>query len=178
VAELGREMSEIKKHLQNVTEALAQMDTTGIEEVISAILKAHREGRPVLTCGNGGSAATALHFASDLRSCGIQAWDLLGPSKLTQIANDQGYSTVFSNQHIPGAVVISFSCSGTSDNIKRLAYIVGDNEMILFSSDWLKRPPQNVFVIKVPSTDYEAIEDVHLVLCHAIKKEIRVRLGL
>jgi len=165
-----------ENHFRDIQAALGRISDKDINEAATRILRAHREGRPVLLCGNGGSAATAIHFASDLRSLGIQAWDLLSPSKLTQLGNDAGFSSAFSHQaqQAPDALVIAFSCSGTSENIERLFYETRD--VILFTSTRLNREYKRGLIVCVASDDYEVIEDVHLSISHALKKELKVRL--
>jgi D-sedoheptulose 7-phosphate isomerase len=159
------------EHFTAVQNALHRIDSRQIDHVVDLIETA----KMVVTCGNGGSAATAIHLASDLRSVGVQAFDLLSPSKITQIDNDNGHSYPFSIQAKQlEALIIAFSGSGTSKNIKALAYECGER-MVLFSSDMLEDDYRMVYTIRVESTDYEVIEDVHLAMCHAIKKELKAR---
>ena len=76
----------------------------------------------VYICGNGGSAANAMHMANDLIAVGIKAHALTADiATLTCIANDYGYDQVFSRQLMvfgsPSEVVICLSGSGNSKNI-------------------------------------------------------------
>ena len=76
----------------------------------------------VYLCGNGGSAANAMHIANDLIACGIKAQALTADvATLTAIANDYGYEVVFSRQlrtlGEPGDLLIALSGSGRSKNI-------------------------------------------------------------
>ena len=76
----------------------------------------------VFLCGNGGSAANAIHVANDLVGCGVSATPLCADiATLTAIANDFGYEQVFAKQiQTHGRaddVLISFSGSGKSPNI-------------------------------------------------------------
>ena len=159
------------EHFIAVQNALHRVDTRQIDHVVDLIETA----KLIVTCGNGGSAATAIHFAADLRSLGLPAFDLLSPSKVTQIDNDDGHGYIFRNQAAPlEALVIAFSGSGTSENIKALAYAVGER-MVLFSSEMNPFKYPQVYVVRVDSADYEVIEDVHLAMCHAIKKELKAR---
>jgi D-sedoheptulose 7-phosphate isomerase len=159
------------EHFAQVQNALHRIDTHEIDHVADLIETA----KMIVTCGNGGSAATAIHFAADLRSLGLPAFDLLSPSKVTQIDNDAGHVHVFRNQALPlEALVIAFSGSGTSENIEYLAYAVGER-MVLFSSEMKPFKYPGVYVLRVDSKDYEVIEDVHLAMCHAIKKELKAR---
>ena len=81
-----------------------------------------KQAKRVYICGNGGSAANALHMANDLVSVGIRAHALTGDiATLTAIANDFGYEFVFSKQILlfgdPGDLLIAMSGSGKSKNI-------------------------------------------------------------
>ena len=159
------------EHFTAVQNALQRIDTRQIDHVVDLIETAGL----IVTCGNGGSAATAIHLASDLRSVGLPAFDLLSPSKVTQIDNDDGHAYIFRNQAASlDALVIAFSGSGTSKNIQALAYAVGER-MVLFSSEMNPFKYPSVYVVRVDSDDYEVIEDVHLAMCHAIKKELKAR---
>jgi len=86
------------------------------------LAKAISKAKRVYICGNGGSAANALHFANDLISCGIRAHALTGDvSTLTCIANDDDYTQIFAKQirafAEPGDLVLVLSGSGRSPNI-------------------------------------------------------------
>lgn len=93
------------------------------KEEIVEIIKSKRDlGKMVFICGNGGSAANAEHFATDLFKKGVKAHCLSSNSSiLTMIANDYGYENTFSLQLStyarPGDLVVLISCSGTSPNI-------------------------------------------------------------
>ncbi len=89
-----------------------------------------QEGNKVLTCGNGGSAADALHLAEELvgrYERDRRAWPAVSlaadPTALTCIGNDFGFEFVFSRQvealGKPGDVLVVFSTSGNSPNLVR-----------------------------------------------------------
>lgn len=87
-------------------------------KLVEAIKKAKR----VYLCGNGGSAANAIHIANDLTSVGVKAQALTADvATLTRIANDVSYGAVFSHQlkvfAEPGDLLIALSGSGRSPNI-------------------------------------------------------------
>ena len=97
---------------------------------IGAICGALMGGKPVLVCGNGGSAADSMHLAAELmgrfkRNRGpLKVMSLAtDPAFLTAWANDFEYETVFSRQveafGEPGAVLIAISTSGNSKNVVR-----------------------------------------------------------
>ena len=86
------------------------------------LAKAIKKAKRVYICGNGGSAANALHIANDLISCGIKAQALTGDvATITAIANDFDYASVFSRQletcGEAGDLLIALSGSGASPNI-------------------------------------------------------------
>ncbi len=94
-------------------------------EALAAALKS---GRKALSCGNGGSAADAQHFAAELvgrferERPGLPAVALTTDSSaLTAIANDYDYDRVFSKQvealGAEGDVLLAISTSGNSKNV-------------------------------------------------------------
>lgn len=89
-----------------------------------ALVLAVKRAKRVYLCGNGGSAANAIHIANDLVSCGIKAHALTADvATLTAIANDFGYEYVFSRQISiyaeQGDLLIVLSGSGNSPNVLR-----------------------------------------------------------
>lgn len=169
------------EHFEKIKVALDTVDAALIDELVDKILAS----KMVQTCGNGGSMATAMHFATDLRSVGIWALAMCNPSTLTQIMNDQGSSSVFEAQAIPGSLIIVFTGSGTSEDIVRLFYAESSAPHLAIITStmkagkraWDRHPHLKPMVIEVNSDDYEVIEDVHLAICHAIKKAIKERAG-
>lgn len=99
-----------------------------VEAIAEAIAAALRDGKKVLWCGNGGSAAQSQHMAAELSGRflrerpGLHSEALsVNSSTLTCIGNDYGYDRVFSRQveafaH-PGDVVIGMTTSGNSRNV-------------------------------------------------------------
>jgi D-sedoheptulose 7-phosphate isomerase len=101
-----------------------------IDAAADLILAAVRGGHKLLICGNGGSAAEAQHFATELvgryfktrRALPALALSADG-SLATCIGNDFGFDTVFSRQiealGQPGDLVVVITSSGNSTNILR-----------------------------------------------------------
>jgi D-sedoheptulose 7-phosphate isomerase len=101
-----------------------------VAAIVAAMVGAFRNGKKVLWCGNGGSAADAQHLAAEfsgrfLRERGGLPSEALSvnTSALTAIGNDFGYDNVFSRQveafvH-PGDVVVGITTSGKSPNVVR-----------------------------------------------------------
>lgn len=99
-----------------------------IDEALGLILRTLRNGNTLLICGNGGSAAEAQHFATELvgrykgsrRSLPAIALSSDG-TLLSCIANDFGWEAVFARQISglarPGDLVVCLSSSGNSPNV-------------------------------------------------------------
>jgi D-sedoheptulose 7-phosphate isomerase len=86
------------------------------------LAKAIKKAKRVYICGNGGSAANALHIANDLIACGIKAHALTGDiATVTATANDYSYAEVFSRQVAAlaesGDLLLVLSGSGRSANV-------------------------------------------------------------
>ena len=116
-------LAESTRTLQALTTIRPAIDRAG--EMILATLK---RGGKLLICGNGGSAAEAAHFATELvgryaktrRSLPAIALSADG-SLVTCIGNDFGYDQVFARQVAglakPGDLVVVLTSSGNSGNI-------------------------------------------------------------
>jgi D-sedoheptulose 7-phosphate isomerase len=97
-----------------------------VPALAEAIRHAWERGHAVFLCGNGGSAANAMHLASDLSLAGpdgglrVEALSA-NPSVVTSLANDLGYDKVFAEQlrikARPGDVLVVLSGSGNSPNV-------------------------------------------------------------
>ena len=129
------------------------------------IIKKINKARFVFTCGNGGSSATAEHFANDLFKQGISAICLnSNTSIITMIANDYGYEEIFSEQLATFAtsedLLIVFSVSGTSPNILKVLFMAEE-----LGCDVVKFFGKN-------GESFGDAEDRHLKLTHKISKQI------
>jgi D-sedoheptulose 7-phosphate isomerase len=101
-----------------------------VAAIVAAMVDAFRNGKKVLWCGNGGSAADAQHLAAEFSGrflrerSGLHSEALsVNTSSLTAIANDFGYDEIFARQveafAQPGDVVVGITTSGKSPNVLR-----------------------------------------------------------
>lgn len=99
-----------------------------IELASKAIIHSYKNGKKVLTCGNGGSAADASHLAAELVGRFLKDRAPLesvslnsNPSIITCLSNDYGYDEVFSRQVSAlgkkGDILFAITTSGKSKNI-------------------------------------------------------------
>lgn len=188
--ERGRDLESIRRYLDEVRHTLAALPLQRISEVVDVLLSANYVGSMIFTLGNGGSAATASHFACDLAKGAItlnrprfRAVALTDNTPLmTAWSNDVAYEAVFAEQLSGlmrrGDVVVAFSGSGNSPNVLRaveLARRMG-GITIGFSGFAGGRLSKLVDVPIVVRCDcMEQIEDVHVTLCHLIATVLRER---
>ena len=134
--------------------------------MMNELIKVIKAARFIWICGNGGSAACAEHFATDLIKKGYRAIALsANTSIITMIGNDEGYQYIFSEQLKVYAdkkdLVITISCSGTSPNIVAIddmKHLIGFKiyEFETFTND----------------KDYGKLENKHLKFAHAVAKAL------
>jgi D-sedoheptulose 7-phosphate isomerase len=143
------------------------------------------EDGKILSCGNGGSAADAQHFSSELLNRfelerpGLPAMALTTDSStLTSIANDYAYNEVFSKQvralGQPLDVLLAISTSGNSENVLRAinaAHERGLKVVALTGRDGgaiAGALGEGDIEIRVPAERTCRIQEVHLLVIHAL----------
>jgi D-sedoheptulose 7-phosphate isomerase len=150
-------------------------------------LMADRLGRgsKILSCGNGGSAADAQHFAAELlgrferERAGMPAVALTtDTSALTAISNDYGYEDVFAKQvaalGADGDVLLAISTSGNSENVLRaihVAHAKGMRVVALTGRDggsMARALEKTDYEIRVPAERTCRIQEVHLLAIHCL----------
>ncbi len=170
--------------IQVKTQALAQLPEC-IAAASELIVRRLLEGAKVLSCGNGGSAADAQHFASEMVNRferdrpGLAALALTTDSSaLTSIANDHAYEQVFAKQvqalGNPGDVLLAISTSGTSPNVVTAALSAHGQEMHVVALTGRDGgalaavlAPGDV-EIRVPADSTARIQEVHLLIIHCL----------
>lgn len=168
-------LAESVRTLKALEEIRPAIDRAG-EMIVAAL----RHDKKLLICGNGGSAAEAGHFSTELvgryqkNRAALPAIALSADgSLLTCIGNDYGYDQVFSRQIAglahPGDLVIVLTSSGNSANI--LAALHEAKKMNLDSIAFLGRgggKAQGVATcdLIIPSESGAACQEAHLFLIH------------
>lgn len=146
------------------------------------IVKAFQNGKKVLFCGNGGSAADAQHLAAEFSGRFYTDRDALpaealhvNTSYLTAVANDYSYDVVYSRiiKGIgkKGDVLVGLSTSGNSANIVKAFEMAKEKEMItigLTGANGGKMKDLSDYLLNAPSTDTPRIQESHILLGHII----------
>ena len=159
-----------------------------VQRIVQILMDTRRRNRRVFLFGNGGSAATASHFACDLGKGTIQDGSLRfkvialtdNVPLITAWANDTAYGRVFVEQLAnlleEGDVAIGISGSGNSENVVEALRLANDLSATTiaftgFDGGRVKEIASECVV--VPSDCMEQIEDIHMILCHTIASYIR-----
>lgn len=178
-------MHKLSKNLELYIATLKQtLDKLDYDEVLSFIdvlLNAREEERSIFIMGNGGSAATASHFACDfnkgLSHPGQKRFKIIclndNVPSMMAYANDQSYEDIFVEQlknfFQPGDVVIGISGSGNSANVVKAISWANKNGactvcLVGYDGGKLKQIARKSVHVKVD--DMQITEDVHMILDH------------
>jgi D-sedoheptulose 7-phosphate isomerase len=161
-----------------------------VAEAASLVTEALRSGRKVLLCGNGGSAADAQHVAAELAGrlrmdrAGLPAIALtVNPSVMTALSNDYGYENVFSRQvealAREGDVVVGISTSGTSPNVAAALKSARERGAVTIGLTGRSGGDMEAHcsrIVRVPADDTQRIQEVHIVIGHAICEIVETEL--
>jgi D-sedoheptulose 7-phosphate isomerase len=171
------------EYKNSVLDAIERIDLTKVNRAIEWFREARDKGRRIFVCGNGGSAATASHFASDMlkgasygRPTRFRILALTDSiATLTAYTNDVGYDVVFVEQMRnfaePGDLFLGISGSGNSPNVLRAieyANSVGCRTLALTGRDGGKLGPLAQLNIQVEVPHMGRIEEAHMIVCHMI----------
>lgn len=177
-------MTQLRKHLSEVSEAMTLLDVEEIERMVMALGIVRKNGGTVYLFGNGGSHATASHMANDLTKIARVRAMCVGDmnSSVFAYGNDNGWRNMFSDL-IRGLVqpkdgLIGISCSGNSENVLE-SLEFGMSEGIL--SVGMTGPSQTSKIngiglnalVHVMAEDIRVQEDLHLMVAHAVVRQLQ-----
>ncbi len=173
----------IKRYKQKCREVLEKVPEDAVAQLINVLRKTRDENRQIFLCGNGGSAATASHFATDLgkgaslgREKRFRVLSLTDNVPwITAMANDTDYSRIFveqlQNYAHPGDLLLAFSGSGNAPNV--IAAVEWANQNGLVTVGITGRPGGKLgrlaqCPIFAESGHMGFIEDAHFVIQHMV----------
>jgi D-sedoheptulose 7-phosphate isomerase len=188
-------MARLKDYLETsraaLTAAMASLDEARVERAVASITTALAADKPLLICGNGGSAADAMHIAGELvgrylkERRGLKAIALSAdPAVMTAWSNDYSYDTVFARQvealGEKGGVLLGISTSGNSKNVIAAAQAARKKGMLvvaLTGKGGGKLGPETDILLDVPETATPLIQQIHICLYHYLCAEIEERIS-
>ncbi len=178
-----------KEYIEKIKKNLDILNHQDIAKVLNVIEEAFLHGKKIFITGNGGSAATASHMASDLQKTtlgkephhknNIHKFKAISLSDnipvMTAWGNDEWYEYIFSEQLVTlwehWDVVIIITWSGNSKNLLKTiekAKEMGITTIGFLWFDWGKAKDMLHHHILVSSTSYWPIEDIHMIFDHLI----------
>ena len=178
----------LERYLERSADTLRRLPISAMDGVIQALVHAMESERFIYVLGNGGSAANAEHFVNDLGKGGMRGFPrrfkVLSLASnvplLTAWANDTEYDQIFAEQLRNfvgrGDVVMAISGSGNSPNVLNaltLAQARGAVTVGLTGGDGGKLKALCDHCLVVASDNMQHIEELHLVMLHAIYSAIR-----
>jgi len=182
----------IDKYFEDLQLVIGKISREAIEEILDILYQAWERGSRIFLIGNGGSAGTASHFASDLNKCTIvpgqrrmKAQSLVDNMPLfSAITNDDGWENVFVEQlenfFEPGDVLLALSVHGGSGSdkagpwsqnlLKAMKYAKDHGGTTIglsgFDGGAMKQIADVCLVVPIDSTAH--VESFHVVLHHLI----------
>ena len=185
---MTKQLERIKQHFADSI----QTKITALEilpEIVQAagqiMVNALLNNRKILTCGNGGSAADAQHFSSELLNRFERERPALpaialttDTSTLTSIANDYDYSQIFAKQikalGNSGDVLLAISTSGNTSNVLEAIKAAHKKEMLVIAltgkngGEIAKILSNHDYEIRVPAEKTTRIQETHLLVIHCL----------
>ena len=175
----------------NVKTKILENCVNDIESASEVLIKAVKDGKKILWCGNGGSAADAQHMAAELMG-GLRSHDrpaiaslalTTDTSFITAWSNDTDYETIFSRQieaiGNKGDVLIAISTSGNSKNVIRAIETAKEKRIrviVLTGKSGGNMANSGNINICIPSDDTQRIQEGHLmvehILCESVESSI------
>lgn len=176
-------------YTKRINLAFSKIDQSNIEKVLLVLNQSFESGARIWIAGNGGSATTASHFATDLSRCknsrnkpikGISLCDNSG--LITAISNDFGYEYIYSHQlsnlATAGDLLIVLSASGNSKNILEVIGWAKNNQVKTIALTGFDGGAANKLAdisIHIPTEigDYGVAEDAHSIVCHFLSSQFK-----
>jgi D-sedoheptulose 7-phosphate isomerase len=179
------------KYIDRFKNCLDEIGVDKLVDITEVLWNAYTENRQVFIMGNGGSAATASHFACDLGKGTIVEGRLRfrvmslndNMGLITALSNDFGYEEVFKEQLInlvnQGDVVIAITASGNSPNVlKAIEYAKSKGALTIgfIGSGGGKLKEIVDKDITISNRNYGQVENIHLILEHLITEYLKGRI--
>jgi D-sedoheptulose 7-phosphate isomerase len=182
-----------REYLAALNKIMSEFPHFYFERLIEAFLKAYLEERQIFVMGNGGSSATASHWACDInKGCCLhhkKKFKMIclndNISTILAYANDLSYDQIFveqlKNLFSPGDLVIGISGSGNSNNVLEAINYANDNGGITaglcgFSGGKLRHAVHIPVLIR--AVDMQKIEDMHIIVAHMSMQRLAKQLTL
>lgn len=176
-------MDHLSHYVSQVVSTMQHLPQQSLGLIAEALWETYRRDGTIFVCGNGGSAATASHFACDLAK-----WTIRPPARrvralaltdnvpiMTAWSNDQSYASVFVEQLIshyrPGDLIVAISGSGNSPNVLEAVSWANQIGAITVGITGFDGGELNRIAhvrMRVENYSMPQVEDIHCMICHAL----------
>lgn len=162
------------------------LDTIPLErvsDIIAVFREALQNDRQIFVCGNGGSAANASHFITDLgKGSSDKTWRRFrclsindNMAWITALGNDYSYDDIFMRQLTnfarKGDILFVMSVSGNSPNLVKAASWARENGVKVIALLGAKKGKLETLAdvpVVVDDEHYGRVEDAHMGICHMV----------
>lgn len=173
----------VTQYIEAQITAMQKLPVDKVAAIVALFRKALDEDRQIFVCGNGGSAANASHFVTDLgKGSSDKTYKRFrclslndNVSWMTALANDYNYDQIFVRQLMnlakPGDLLMVMSVSGSSPNLVKAVEWARENGMHSIALVGEKRGTLAGIantVLSIEDTHYGRVEDLHMGVCHMI----------
>lgn len=189
---------DIDQYLGRLQSELDRLDRSQVTRLADAIHRAYEAGRFIFVFGNGGSGASASHFAEDLGKNALRESDLDDDTKkrprvmsltdntswITALGNDVGFDAIFVQQLMQyaqsGDLAIAISGSGNSPNVLKAVEWANQRGLKTFgitayNGGRLKSTAQDC--LHVHLDDMGMAESIHLAVIHWLVEDLHARVN-
>ncbi len=180
-------LKELIGYTNSLSMQINTLDQNTLSSIFLTLTEASKLGQSVFVAGNGGSAATASHFVTDLNKRGpkskLSAISLCdNTSLMTMISNDYGFDNVFlkqlENLAKPSSILFVISASGNSNNLVKAtewANQQGIKTIALtgFDGGILAKIAKVSLHVQTEVGAYAMAEDAHSIICHFLSVTLR-----
>lgn len=188
-------MKNLKSYKLSLIKALQNIDIKVVGEIETLIYKKITQGRQIFTCGNGGAASVSNHFLCDFnKGIKLSSESKLKPKVISlsndienilAISNDLKFDKIFcfqlDNYCKPGDLLITFSCSGTSNNIINVIKYAKSKKLQTISfTGFASKKIRKMTDLNIDANiqNYGVAEDIFQSLMHMISQSIRLKFVL
>jgi D-sedoheptulose 7-phosphate isomerase len=188
---------QIAYHFEEALEILKQFlsDPTNLEKIEHAgnlMVQAVKNGKKIMSCGNGGSMCDAMHFAEEMTGRyrhnrhALPAISLSDASHMSCVANDFGYEYIFSRFvdgiGQEGDVLLAISTSGNSQNVVNAiesARKKGISVVALTGKDGGKIAGMADVEIRAPHSQYaDRAQEIHIKVIHSLIDYVELKINV
>ncbi len=191
------EMENIIKDFKEAQEVLNKFieDSANFEKIKLAgdlMVEALSKGNKIISCGNGGSMADAMHFAEELTGRfrenrrALPAMAISDPTHITCVANDFGFDYIFAKyveaHGKNGDILLAISTSGNSPNVNiatKYAQERGMKVVALTGKTGGALAEIADAEIRIPHLGYsDRVQEIHIKIIHTLIHYIEDKLNL